>query len=552
MIEPLEPRRLLSVSIVQPLPNAPLQQDNPASIDLSSFFSDTSGTLVFNAISQTPALVTASVAGSIMTLTPVTGASGFGFVSVSASDAFLGLSSGVVDVIRVQVSPSAARAMDVTIGGAGHPDVLSFAKETDGSRGDIHLSGPGSMVLHFAGDGLTLSSDGAHLAGHNVTLMGIDATGTTAASALVTRGHHGHDHEIEMGGLSTDGAFGSVKMVRTLVQSDVSIPRGVGRFSVDVARSGTINLGTPLATNHPSEILFSGWLDENLVTTAPIHKLFGFNWSNSDNVSESFQAPLVSKLIAFGNFSPGLQLSGAPSGPALGNRVLIGGTVGGTWNIPSGVRSLKVGSVAPDFLGDFPTPMKSLRVIGNFEGSLRAPSIGSLTVKGAMGNATVELTSAGQDLGKLSVRRGINVSLIQAAGSIGSISSKFLSNSNVYAGIGPATAGGTLPATAADFSAANLAATAKIGSVSLSSSGGAFINSNIAAALLPSLQLGTTQTQNNGTPFGIATSSLGKMAVTDKTKRQHIVFTNVSDPATLAAQVAGQNLDLGDMVVNII
>ena len=550
LIERLEERRLLSVSIVQPLPNAPLTQDNPASIDLSNFFSDTTGPLVFQAVSQSPAIVTASVSGSIMTLTPVTGVSGFGFVTVSAADAVIGPSTGVADVIRVQITPSAPRSLDVTMGG-GHPNVLNFAKESDGSIGQLSLSGPGSMVLHFAGDGLHLSADGMHVGGHNVTLMGIDATGTTAASSIVVRGHVGHDHEIEMGGLTTDGAFGSVKMVRALVQSDVTIPGGVGRFSVDVARGGTIDLGTPLVSKGPSSIIFSNWLDENLVTTGPIQKIFGGGWNNSDSISESVHAPLVRKLVAFGSFTPGLQLTGAPSGPALGSRVLINGTIGGTWNLPGGRTALKVGGVATDFVGDFPTPLRSLTVTGSFNGTLRAPSIGTFSVRGEMSGAAIDLTAAGLDLGSLSVRKGISSTLLEAAGNIGTISSKFLINSSLYAGIGDAGQG-SLPATAADVTEANLAATASIQSVSLSSASGAFINSNIAAAVLPSLQLGTTATLNDGTPFGVATTSLGTLSVTDKSNRRHLVFTHVTDPATLTAQVNAQHADLGDMVINLI
>lgn len=494
-------------------------------------------------VSSTTSLITPALNGSQLTLTPTSGVSGIAFVTVSATDL---AGSTVNDTFRVIVTPAANRSLDVSIG-ATHPRTVSY-KEADGTRGTVTLNGPGSAVVHFGGDGLHVTASN-HVLGANVMVMGIDAAGTTGASTLTVRGTHGKDRITTIGGLTTDGAFGTVRMIRTQIQSDVTIPAGVGTFNVDFARGGTINLGTALAPNKRARVLQQSWFDENLVTTGAISEIHTFNWFNSDDVSESIQTPLLRKVVSFGNFTPGLQLSGVAGQQELGNKFFVNGAIGGTWNVAGGVTSLKVGVIDRDFNGTFPAPIRSLRVVGNFLGSLTAPSIGSVSVKGSMTAAAITLTAPGQDLGSLSVRRGIDSSLIEASGSIGSISTSFLNNSVVYAGIGAAAAGAGLPATVGDVTSANVIAPATIKSISAD---GTFINSNIAASSVGTLSFGITATLNNGTPFGVATSALGKLSVHDRSVKQTILLSNVHDATTLSAEVAARHLVLNDLTVNLV
>jgi len=500
--------------------------------------------IALTATSEDPTLVTTDVTGSQLTLSPIAGKSGITFVRVTATDL---VGHQVSDVFKVEVAPAAPRALDVTLG-AGHARILTYT-ETDRSHGQINFEGPGTLIVHFAGDAPRLVDGGSRVTGQNLQVLGMDATGTTAQSSLTTRGHVGKDSIINVGSIVTDGAFGAMKLVRSFVQGEVTVPGGVGSFYCDFARGGTIDLGTPIAPGRSTNLTVSTIIDENLTTTARISQIRAFNWFNADDLSESVQAPVLSKLISFGNFTPGLQLSGAIGFAALG-RTQILGTIGGTWSVAGGVPSLRVGSVAPDFDGTFPTPINSLSVKGNFAGRITAPSIGTMSVRGAMSGAAIILTAPGLELGSLSVRKGISDTLIDAAGNIGTISTSKLLNSIVYAGVAFPTGGGGLPATVADFDSSSFTAPGAISSIRLGS-GASFINSNIAAPSLGTLRLGATATLNNGTPFGIATSSLVQLNVRDKSQKQPpLVFKSIHSAADVTAQSVG--LTLNDFTINIV
>lgn len=498
------------------------------------------------ATSEDPTLVTPEISGSDLTLSPIAGKSGITFVRVTATDL---VGHQVSDVFKVEVAPAAPRALDVTLG-AGHAQIVTY-REGDRSRGQINFQGPGTMVVHFAGDGIALVDGGSRVTGQNLQVLGIDATGTTAQSSLTTRAHVGKDSRIDFGSVVTDGAFGALKFVRTFVQGDITVPGGVGSFYCDLARGGTIDLGTPVAPGRSTSLTVSTIIDENLTTTARISEIHAFNWFNTDELSESVQAPVLSKLVSLGNFTPGLQLSGAAGFAALGGQVQILGAIGGTWNVAGGVSSLRVGSVASDFDGTFPTPIHSLSVKGNFAGKLTAPSIGTMSVRGSMSGAAIILTAPGLELASLSARKGISDTLIDAAGGIGTISAPSLLNSIVYAGVAFPTGGASLPSTVADFDSSTFTAPGAIAAIHLSGGGATFINSDIAASSLGTLTLGATATINNGTPFGIATSSLTHLALKDKSiKQPPLVFDDIHTAADVTAQSAG--LTLNDFTINVV
>ena len=295
-------------------------------------------------------------------LSPAAGFFGYALVTVTATDLSGHAAS---DTFRVQVDPTGSQAMDVVIG-SGHPGAVSYV-DPDRSSGIVSLSGPGVATVHFGGVGVKLQ--GSRVTGSNVLVMGIDLSGTTAASQLTVKGRGGKDNAIFIGGFDDTGALGSATLIRSVV-ADVTIEGGVGTFRCDFANSGTLNLGAPLP-HHNLQILVGAMFDENVVTTALIQQIRSFNWYNTDSVSESVQAPLLRKLIAFGNFTPGIQLTGvagqrAPWAAACwfaARSADIGSSPAASPPSPSAAS-------AQDFNASFPTPLRLAGCQGNL---LRQP-----------------------------------------------------------------------------------------------------------------------------------------------------------------------------------
>ena len=81
-----------------------------------------------------------------------------------------------------------------------------------------------------------------------------------------------------------------------------------------------------------------------------------------------------------------------------------------------------------------------------------------------------------------------------------------------YAGVADLPSGQVLPGSAADFSAAATLTSLKLRTVKGAAS---FIDSAIAAATINNLTLGTIQTANGGTPFGVAAHAIFTATGTD-------------------------------------
>ena len=124
---------------------------------------------------------------------------------------------------------------------------------------------------------------------------------------------------------------------------------------------------------------------------------------------------------------------------------------------------------------------------------LSAPSVKSLNVRG-----TFDEDMAVDVIGNVHVGT-LSGAAIRATNSIGSFIAGSALNSEIYAGVNSTLT--TLPATAADFAS-------QTGSIKTVTVRGAFSNTQIAAWNLGTLMLNNIQTNNNGTPFGIAGNNL--------------------------------------------
>ncbi|HWE98140.1 MAG TPA: hypothetical protein VG269_29615, partial [Tepidisphaeraceae bacterium] len=294
--------------------------------------------------------------------------------------------------------------------------------------------------------------------------------------------------------------------------------------------------------------------DVNVTSAAPITAIRAGFWGNGDSVSEAVKAPYVRLVHAFGNFTPGLQLTGAgaPAHRALG-QVVIPGAIGGTWNVPSGLSSLTVGDVSPDFNGTFAGPLGSFTSKTGFTGTLTAPSIGSLKVRANINLGHIHLTgpyAAGKfDLKTVVAPGGIAESEIFSAGSIGTISAATLSNSLLYAGVATLPAGQVLPETISDF-----VAPATIQAVTLHPKGKSvgFFNNGIAAQTLGNIQLGLTTLDYSGNPDGIIGHTIAHFQATSATPPQKFDFSNLTSAAQVTALLTSQHLTLSLLILGLV
>jgi hypothetical protein len=544
-LESLESRRLLSVSLTA-LPNLVLPQGSPPQgVDLSQVFRDnTTGVsdLSFSTKSDNTALVQATITGSNLALSLAPTVSGFAHVVIQA---LAPDGSTASQLLRIHVTPSADRTLSVPLGIPGH-GTFRFV-QANHTIGQITLIGPGSGTITLGGDGLSLAGNQAR--GANQELESIDLTGTTGATRLIVSGvaaSRGRYYS-QIGDITSDGSLGAIVLRKVDLVGDVTLQGGVSLINIALAQSSSLSFGQSIG---PVGLRVGYFSDVNLSTPAPFGLVQGTDWVNTDSIPESFKAASIARIYMPGNFDVGVQLTGASAGARTIGKITVGGAIGGTWSIPGNCAPLLIGGTTADWNATFDY-LPSFNDVGSMGGSLTVPSLSYLRVHGNMLGAIVNLTGTGAtDLGSMHVFGVMRGSAVQSAGNLGSIIASAMQGSVIYAGIAPLPQGQSLPATAAD-----LAASATIGSISLRPRGRVKIGlqvSDIAAANIGFLSLATTQVANNGVPFGIAAESIGRLLVRDLTNRRPLFFTNIHDTATLAAQIAAQNLNLEDFTITVL
>lgn len=545
-VEPLEPRRLLSAVLVQPIGSQKFAQNTsgtpePISADLYNFFADTATNqtdLAFTASSDNKAVVDTSVSGSVLSLVLAPNTSGFAHVQVVATDPS---GAHATNTFRVQVTAATDRSLDVPLGASRHSFRIT---QSNGPSELITLSGPGSATIHMGGDGLALAGD--HARGSNQEMESITLTGTTAATTLTITGRPAKRVDPAVGDITSDGGMRMIRVRAAALDGDVTITGSVGQFTTDLALAGVISIGTG---TRPMVLQGGTLQDESFVSGTPVRSMLVSQWLNSDDVPETFAAPYVQRLTSFGNFTPGLLLSGAGAPGHTLDHALIRGSVANTWNVKGASGPLRIGGAGLDFHATFGS-IPSIVDTGLFDGTITATSLQKFIVSGPMVDAGLTFTATGTtDLGQLKAGGGIFGVTITAAGSIGDIIAPTLSGSDFSAGLATLPAGQTLPASAADF-----ASPASIHSITLRPRAKmiGFVGSNLAASSIGKLSLGTIQSSNSGKAFGIATTSLGSLFARDVSRPQTFRFTGVHDPNALAAQMTAEKLNPGDFVIRLL
>jgi hypothetical protein len=536
--ELLESRTLLSVTLNQPISNVSFAQDSgPETVDLYALFADSTGAadLQFTATSSATAVATTSILGNTLTLKPTAGRSGFTIVKLTATDPTGGTAT---NAFRVQITALAARSLDVTLD-AKHRSVTFV--QTDHALATISLSGPGTAVVHFGGDGLKLN--GSVLQGSHTEMESVTLSNTTGKSHLTIVGAPSGSGQAIIGNITVNNSLGTLDVHKAVLLGDVQSTHDLQNLNCDLAENGSITIGSG-----STRLSVGTAEDENFQSSGGVSFLKNTQWLNSDDVPESFIAAALHGMDVRGNFMPDLEVTGAGVKGRSFDHVKIRGNVAGSWFVQGKTGTIILGSIQPGWQGQF-QQIASITASGTFNGALSAESLGLLKIRGALFFSTINLTGANTtDLGSL-IAGSIDGLILKTTGSIGAISSADIFNTTIFAGVGNVPSGDVEPAAASDFSA-----NARIGSIRVhpGTKLTGFSASQIAAARLGTLELVTTNTQNEGFKYGIAAESIDNLSAHDKTTGQDISLHKIASATALASEISKHHWKLNNFELRVV
>jgi hypothetical protein len=349
----------------------------------------------------------------------------------------------------------------------------------------------GAATVHLTGMRLATAStpDGTTVTGLDLTLYSIDATGTTPSSSLKITG----DTALPIQSISIHGSIHS--------------------------------------------IVAPGWEVRDLNLTGTIAKIMLQGAGSFDSGSWTFGQAGASTSIDLSNMGGNIATPG-----------VLSVVKAGAWN--GSINAAKVSRIKLTDNG-----LESTL-------NLNAERLGSLTVMpdptglevGSLADSTINLTGGGMSLGSLRVPL-LQTTTIRAAGSIGSIKVRAMWSCQISAGVSIASPSQRLPLTKADF-----ASRATIGSVKVFNDFGfsngflqipSFIDSTVTAAVIHDANLGSAQFLSTR-EFGIAAERIGTLAFADSVSGKLFRDENLSNPVTLAAQLAAFGVPLQEMAVRIV
>jgi hypothetical protein len=139
--------------------------------------------------------------------------------------------------------PPSGAGLDKTLG-AGGPKSFSFYTP-EGTFATVSLAGAGSATLNFSASGTVDLPNGRGVRTvKSLTLSDVSTTGTNAGTTLSlgVQGQSG-SRTIDLNSISADSPLGAIDASRTNVNSDITLPGGVGKITLLSANNGTITIG---------------------------------------------------------------------------------------------------------------------------------------------------------------------------------------------------------------------------------------------------------------------------------------------------------------------
>ncbi len=161
-------------------------------VNMASYFSDPDGdTLTYTATSSHPAMATASMSGTTVSIAPI--AAGASMITVTASDGSLTVTQSLMVTVNPQpnqapVAVGTIPSQTVTIGSpAGTVNVTSYFSDPNGDTLTYTATSSHNGLAVASASGSTVSITPVATGGVSVTVVATDPSGLTAAQAFTVR-----------------------------------------------------------------------------------------------------------------------------------------------------------------------------------------------------------------------------------------------------------------------------------------------------------------------------------------------------------------------------
>jgi peptidyl-prolyl cis-trans isomerase A (cyclophilin A) len=518
------------------------------------------------AIATQPAHGTATVDASTGTInyTPTSGFTGPDSFTYTVRD-LTGATSSAATVSFTVVAPP----VHVTIGTAGAGS-LTWT-EPDGTVAHLSVTG-GTADVAFASASVTTTKAGGVVTatGAGATVSSITITNArNHAATLTITASGGADGLASIGTITDTGAVAAVNAAGANLTGSLTVG-SLASLTLGATNRALITIGGTRSL----AVSIGNAIDTSIVAPqARLTTVRAKEYLDTDGLADRIDAVSIGSLIINGPSAARLDLASA--GMSLGSATIGGALTTGQWNLAGSAGSITAKSAAAGWLLSSAGPVASLRVNGDFAGTIAAhSSVANVSIRGnatgqflagsfgtvmITGDLTGNVTTNGTfnakslQLGRLSVGGNILNDQIVASGNIGSVTAKRLAGASIYAGvISTVSQGSNLPATQADLTAA-----ASIGSVRLASGTDAvpaFSNARIAAQTLGPLALGFIQDSIGGLVEGVAGLTLkalsGTLSATDK--RLALSAKTLRDQATVNTFIADNHITLNDFKIVIV
>ena len=197
----------------------------------------------------------------------------------------VGSSPASATVSQVRGSQQTTGGADVILGTGGAKQ-LRFT-DADGTVATIALK-TGSATVHFDGTNITTTTvKGIEtVAGTNVVVRSITATGTTASSTLSIK-TKGGDNLITVGGISTDGSFKAIIAKTSELTGNLSVAGTLGKLQLASASGGAITIGSG-AKNFSLQLNSAS--NETLTAAGTISSIKAWGWDGSTITTPQLKA----------------------------------------------------------------------------------------------------------------------------------------------------------------------------------------------------------------------------------------------------------------------
>lgn len=489
------------MAVVDALTGVALQDVRAARINAATVIDD----VTYAVTSSDPSVVNATISAENNLVLAYGGTAGTATITVTATD--LDGATSVQDAFAATAALGGA-APPVLLGGDGGARSVTFT-DADGTVTTVALGGAGTASLRFGGTNVAQATARGRttVTGDGLGLSAVAVTGTDARTT-VSIGSRGGDGLTGLGGLTTDGPVRAISAARAVLSGTLTTGGPAGAVVLGGVNGGTVGLGgTP--ADRGSSLLLGTLTDAAVVSAAPIRSLRVASAVDVSPAAEAITAVAVQSVASDGDFNTDVVVPGA-------------GTLG------------------------------SLRVNGDMTGDVTAGGIGAISVRGDMTGSTVTATRGAGEftdpraangrsaraLGSLAVRGAMTNVVVNAGGTIGSVSAGSMAGSRVVAGA-PALTG--LPAAVAE-----LTEPSTINAVAVR---GAFAGTVVAARFIGRASVGSLTTANGGVAFGFAADEIASLAGrTDAGQR--LVVRRADDQADVDAALTG--VTLGDAVVRVL